>query len=99
MMPANSALQTSRAPTGVAVTRVPGAGGRRSWLEWILSTVADRGRPFAPVPAAGVLPLERARLLAFCQQQQELLRGKVVVFRPVEQWNVDQRLVSEIRKK
>jgi len=42
---------------------------------------------------------ERARLLAFCQQQQELLRGKVVVFRPVEQWNVDQRLVSEIRKK
>jgi PII-like signaling protein len=31
---------------------------------------------------------ERARLLAFCQQQQELLRGKVVVFRPVEQWVV-----------
>ncbi|MGI4832043.1 MAG: hypothetical protein ACRYFK_01120 [Janthinobacterium lividum] len=31
---------------------------------------------------------ERARLRAFCQQHQELLRGKVVVFRPVEQWAI-----------
>jgi PII-like signaling protein len=37
---------------------------------------------------------ERARLLAFCQQHQELLRGKVVVFRPVEQWDVVDNLLE-----
>ncbi len=29
---------------------------------------------------------ERARLQAFCEQHRGLLRGKTVVFRPVEQW-------------
>jgi PII-like signaling protein len=37
---------------------------------------------------------ERARLLAFCQQHQELLRGKVVIFRPVEQWDVVDNLLE-----
>ena len=31
---------------------------------------------------------KRARLFAFCQHHQELLRGRVVVFRPVEQWDI-----------
>jgi PII-like signaling protein len=37
---------------------------------------------------------ERARLLAFYQQHQALLRGKVVVFRPVEQWDVADNLLE-----
>ena len=35
----------------------------RGWLERLWSSIADRGRPFADVPAAGLPPLERARRL------------------------------------
>ncbi len=31
---------------------------------------------------------ERARLQAFCQRHQALLRGKTLVFRPVEEWTL-----------
>ena len=36
----------------------------RGWLERVWSSVADRGRAYADVPAAGLPPLERARRLA-----------------------------------
>jgi len=54
------------ASSAEAVTGGARAGGRgnRSWIERLWSTVADRGRPYAHVPAAGTAPLERARQLA-----------------------------------
>ena len=40
------------------------AAASRGWLERVWSTVADRGRPYADVPAAGLPPLDRATRLA-----------------------------------
>ncbi len=37
---------------------------RRSWLERLWTTIADRGRPYADVPSHTVPPLDRARQLA-----------------------------------
>ena len=37
---------------------------RAVWLERLWSSVADRGRAYAPVPAAGLPPLDRANRLA-----------------------------------
>ena len=37
---------------------------RRSWLERLWTTIADRGRPYADVPSQAVPPLDRARQLA-----------------------------------
>jgi malonyl-CoA decarboxylase len=45
-----------------AVTSV--ASDARAWLDRVWSSVADRGRPFADVPAQTVPALERARQLA-----------------------------------
>ncbi|HQT47134.1 MAG TPA: malonyl-CoA decarboxylase N-terminal domain-containing protein, partial [Acidocella sp.] len=36
----------------------------RPWLERLWATVAERGRRFAPIPAANIAPQERAKLLA-----------------------------------
>ena len=36
----------------------------RSWLERLWASIAERGRNFAPIPASGIDPLERAQLLA-----------------------------------
>ena len=40
------------------------ATASRGWLEWVWSSVADRGRDYANVPAAGLPPLDRASRLA-----------------------------------
>ncbi|GGC59670.1 MCD, Malonyl-CoA decarboxylase MCD [Siccirubricoccus deserti] len=42
----------------------PGLVDPRGWLERIWSSVADRGRAYADVPAASLPPLDRARRLA-----------------------------------
>ncbi len=40
-----------------------GPSGGRGWLERLWSSIADRGRAYADVPAAGLPPMERARRL------------------------------------
>jgi malonyl-CoA decarboxylase len=47
------------------------ADGPRSWIERLWSSIAERGRPYAAVPADAVAGLERARLLA-----EALLSGR-----------------------
>ena len=37
---------------------------RRSWLERLWTSIADRGREYAPVPSVSVPPMERSRQLA-----------------------------------
>lgn len=34
------------------------------WFEWLWTSIAERGRAFAPIPSESIAPLERARLLA-----------------------------------
>jgi malonyl-CoA decarboxylase len=46
----------------IAVGRT--ARGTRSWLERLWASIADRGRRFAPIPAAGIEPVARATMLA-----------------------------------
>ena len=36
----------------------------RAWLERLWSSIAERGRGFAPIPAHSLAPIERARMLA-----------------------------------
>jgi malonyl-CoA decarboxylase len=50
--------------TATQVSPPSGPAGTRGWLERLWSSIADRGRPYANVPAAGLPPLERARRLA-----------------------------------
>ncbi len=47
------------------------ADAPRSWIERLWSSIAERGRPYAAVPADAVAGLERARLLA-----EALLSGR-----------------------
>ena len=52
-------------PTPAALTTVTAAASdARAWIDRLWSSIADRGRLYAPVPAASVHPLERARQLA-----------------------------------
>ncbi|MFZ4410482.1 MAG: malonyl-CoA decarboxylase [Paracraurococcus sp.] len=53
--------------TATQHTPSPGATGvseTRGWIERLWSSIADRGRAYADVPAASLPPLERARRLA-----------------------------------
>ncbi len=43
----------------------------RNWIDRLWSSIADRGRAYAEVPAASIAPAERARLLA-----RDLLSGR-----------------------
>jgi malonyl-CoA decarboxylase len=56
--------QETPMPNDVATTLQVPPVASRGWLERLWSSVADRGRAFAIVPAASVPPLERARQLA-----------------------------------
>ena len=40
------------------------ARSARAWLERLWSSIAERGRHFAPIPARSIDPVERARMLA-----------------------------------
>ncbi|WP_254453556.1 malonyl-CoA decarboxylase domain-containing protein [Siccirubricoccus sp. G192] len=52
-------------PPAAAPTASPsGLPSNRSWLERLWTGIADRGRAYADVPAAGLPPLDRARRLA-----------------------------------
>jgi len=50
--------------TGALTTVTAVASDARAWLDRLWSSIADRGRPYADVPADSVHPLERARQLA-----------------------------------
>lgn len=50
--------------TGALTTVTAVASDARAWLDRLWSSIADRGRPYAHVPADSVHPLERARQLA-----------------------------------
>src|SRR5689334_3637744 len=52
----DSATQVVPGPAGLSETR--------GWLERLWASIADRGRAYADVPAAGLPPLERAKRLA-----------------------------------
>ena len=57
-------------PDTVAPAGLPARAGR-GWLERLWSSIAERGRSFAAIPASSIDPVERARLLA-----QSLLSGR-----------------------
>ena len=50
--------------TGALTTVTAVASDARAWLDRLWSSIADRGRPYARVPAGSVHRLERARQLA-----------------------------------
>jgi len=51
-------------PAGARTTVTVVASDAKAWLDRLWSSIADRGQPYAGVPADSVQPLERARRLA-----------------------------------